>query len=121
MAKIGSVLAMFVLFACLAMTAESVVSCAQVASCVAPCLGYMRNAAPLTPACCNGVRALKNAARTTADRQSTCRCLKAAAGNIRGVSLPVASGLPGKCGVQIAYKISPSTDCNKVKEEGSEK
>lgn len=113
MAKISSALAVIALLACMVMAAESAVNCGQVASGVAPCLGYLRNVAPLTPTCCSGIRALNGAARTTADRQTICKCLKAAAGNIRGVSLPIASGLPGRCGVRIPYKISPSTDCNR--------
>ncbi|GJW14584.1 non-specific lipid-transfer protein-like protein [Tanacetum coccineum] len=34
-------------------------------------------------------------------------------GGIKGVKPALASSLPGKCGVSIPYKISPSTDCSK--------
>ncbi|KAK3444833.1 hypothetical protein EUGRSUZ_A00724 [Eucalyptus grandis] len=94
---------------------ESAVTCGQVASCVAPCLGYLRAGGTLPSACCSGIRSLNSAARTTPDRQTACRCLQSAAGNIRGLNLGLVSALPGKCGVSVPYKISPSTDCSRVK------
>nr|B3A0N2.1 RecName: Full=Non-specific lipid-transfer protein; Short=LTP [Lycium barbarum] len=39
---------------------------------------------------------------------------KSAAAGISGINYGIAAGLPGKCGVNIPYKISPSTDCSKV-------
>ncbi|KAK4796192.1 hypothetical protein SAY86_028518 [Trapa natans] len=114
MVRFSTAVAVVALLASVVMVAESTLSCGQVASGVAPCLGYLRNVAPLTPTCCAGIRSLNNAARSPADRRAVCFCLKSAAGNIRGISLPVAGGLPGRCGVPIPYKISPSTDCNKV-------
>ncbi|KAL0413792.1 UNVERIFIED_CONTAM: Non-specific lipid-transfer protein 2 [Sesamum radiatum] len=53
-------------------------------------------------------------AQTTPDRQSVCSCLKSLAGSYKDVDLNKAAGLPGQCGVNIPYKISPSTDCSKV-------
>ncbi|WP_431194237.1 non-specific lipid-transfer protein [Listeria monocytogenes] len=90
------------------------ITCGQVASGVSPCIGYLRRGGPVPPACCSGIRGLSNAARTKPDRQTACRCLKSAAGSISGINFALAAGLPGKCGVSIPYKISPSTDCNRV-------
>ncbi|MCH1921665.1 Mpv17/PMP22 family protein, partial [Shewanella sp. A3A] len=68
----------------------------------------------LTQGCCNGVKGLNNAARTTADRQAACRCLKSLAGSIKSLNLGTVAGVPGKCGVNVGFPISLSTDCNKV-------
>ncbi|KAL6998274.1 hypothetical protein U1Q18_008400, partial [Sarracenia purpurea var. burkii] len=56
---------------------------------------------------------LNNAARTTPDRQAACRCLKSSVGAVKGVNIGLAGSLPGKCGVNIPYKISLQTDCTK--------
>ncbi|KAI3666834.1 hypothetical protein L6452_41872 [Arctium lappa] len=93
--------------------AEAAVSCGQVASNLLPCLPYLRSGGALG-GCCNGVRALNNAARTTADRKAACGCLKSAYSQFPGINQSNAAGLPAKCGVKIPYKISPNTDCNKV-------
>ncbi|KAL7000477.1 hypothetical protein U1Q18_001629 [Sarracenia purpurea var. burkii] len=58
-------------------------------------------------------RSLNNAARTTPDRQAACRCLKSSVGAVKGVNIGLAGSLPGKCGVNIPYKISLQTDCTK--------
>ncbi|XP_039159015.1 non-specific lipid-transfer protein 1-like [Eucalyptus grandis] len=94
---------------------ESAITCGQVKSWVAPCLGYLRDGGKIPSACCSGIRSLNNAARTTHDRRTTCRCVQSAAGNIRGLNRGLVSALPGKCGVRVPYKISPSTDCSRVK------
>ncbi|KAG5568127.1 hypothetical protein H5410_064857 [Solanum commersonii] len=40
-----------------------------------------------------------------------CNCLKSAATAIKGIDAGKAAGIPSVCGVNIPYKISPSTDC----------
>ncbi|XP_022157264.1 non-specific lipid-transfer protein 1-like [Momordica charantia] len=90
------------------------ISCGSVNGAVAPCISYLRPGGVLSPACCSGVKNLNSQASTTADRQAVCQCLKSAAGAIQGIDLGRAAGLPGKCGVSVPYKISPSTDCSKV-------
>ncbi|KAK4406279.1 Non-specific lipid-transfer protein 1 [Sesamum angolense] len=62
-----------------------------------------------------GVKGLYAAAKTTPDRQSVCNCLKSLAASYSTLNLGKAAGLPAQCGVNIPYKISPSTDCSKVK------
>ncbi|KAK8558276.1 hypothetical protein V6N13_038749 [Hibiscus sabdariffa] len=95
--------------------AQAAITCGQVASSVAPCIAYLRGTGGSVPAaCCSGIKSLNAAAKTTADRQAACKCLKSAAGGIPGINFGLASGLPGKCGVSIPYKISPSTDCSRV-------
>ncbi|GKA34182.1 reverse transcriptase domain-containing protein [Tanacetum coccineum] len=73
-------------------------TCGQVVGAVAPCLGYLRNGGSPPPTCCNGVRGLRNQARTTGDRKTICNCLKSASSSYRGVSGNYAASLPGKCG-----------------------
>ncbi|KAF3680491.1 Non-specific lipid-transfer protein 2 [Capsicum annuum] len=88
-------------------------TCGEVTSNVAPCINFLRNNGPLG-ICCNGIRRLANAAKTTQDRQFTCNCLKSAANAIPGINFSKAAVLPRTCGVNIPYKISPSTDCSKL-------
>ena len=99
--------------------AESAVSnCAQVAQYLGPCISYAmgRGSAP-GPAdrCCSGVRSLNAAAATPADRKSTCNCLKQQTSGMAGIRPDLVAGIPSKCGVNIPYAISPSTDCSKVR------
>ncbi|MED6199179.1 hypothetical protein PIB30_073479 [Stylosanthes scabra] len=91
------------------------ISCGQVNSALAPCIQYLRGGAAVPPACCSGVKGLVGAAKTTPDRQAACNCLKSAAGSISGINYGNAASLPGKCGVSIPYKISPSTNCATIK------
>ncbi|KAJ6793742.1 non-specific lipid-transfer protein 1-like [Iris pallida] len=109
------VLLALVVLAIAAPRAESTVSCGSVVSLLSPCVSYSRGQGPLTAGCCNGVRGLNGMARTTPDRQMTCNCLKAAAAKIQGIKVGLISGIPSKCGVNIPYAISPSTNCATVK------
>ncbi|GKB17657.1 non-specific lipid-transfer protein 1-like protein [Tanacetum coccineum] len=70
------------------------------------------NGGPLPASCCNGVRGLSKAATTTADKKIASGCIERLFGGIKGVKPALASSLPGKCGVSIPYKISPSNDCS---------
>lgn len=88
------------------------ITCGQVNSALAPCIVFLRAGGPIPGPCCNGVRSLNAAARTTPDRQAACNCLKQAARAVPNLNLNNAAGLPGACGVSIPYKISPSTDCS---------
>lgn len=101
-----------VLVASVAPPAEAAIGCGTVISYLAPCLPYVTNRGPLG-GCCGGVKGLYGAAKTTPDRQAVCGCLKSLAASYGGVNLGKAAGLPKQCGVNIPYKISPSTDCSK--------
>ena len=89
------------------------ISCGQVVSNLSPCLGYLTKGGAVPPGCCSGVVGLNNAAKTTADRQTACGCLKSVYASNSGINPDNAASLPGKCGINIPYKISPSTDCTK--------
>ncbi|KAL4587210.1 hypothetical protein LXL04_000077 [Taraxacum kok-saghyz] len=91
------------------------ITCGQVAGNLAPCLGYLQNGGAPSGGCCNGVKGLNNAARTTSDKKTACGCLKSAYNSFPGIKPNYASALPGACGVSIPYKISPSTNCNNIK------
>ncbi|KAL9425842.1 hypothetical protein AB3S75_032747 [Citrus x aurantiifolia] len=91
------------------------ITCGQVSSALAPCIFYLRAGGPPPGPCCNGVRSLNAAARTTPDRQAACNCLKQAASLVSGLNPNNAASLPRACGVSIPYKISTSTDCSKVR------
>ncbi|KAI3844167.1 hypothetical protein MKX03_000065 [Papaver bracteatum] len=106
-----------VLLACMILVApyaaEGAISCGTVVSKMTPCLGYLTGGA-ITSGCCAGVKSLLASATTTPDRQAACNCLKSAAGGLAGINYANAASLPSQCGVNIPYKISPSTDCTKV-------
>nr|QUV72333.1 nsLTP [Anacardium occidentale] len=93
------------------------ISCGQVATNVSPCISYLKTDGKGTPPanCCSGVSALNNLASTTKDRQDACRCLQNAAKSISGLQANTAASLPSKCGVNIPYKISTSTNCASIK------
>ncbi|KAJ8570927.1 hypothetical protein K7X08_037899 [Anisodus acutangulus] len=86
-------------------------TCGQVQSILAPCLPYLQGRDPLR-GCCGGVKGLLGAAKIPADMKIACTCLKSAVNAIKGIDAGKAAGLPGACGVNIPYKISPSTDCS---------
>ncbi|KAE8702849.1 Non-specific lipid-transfer protein [Hibiscus syriacus] len=95
--------------------ATTALTCGDVSSKMAACVRYLQNGGTVPVLCCNGVRGLNGIARTTPDRQTACRCLQNAARSIPNIKPPLAESLPGKCGVNIPYKISTSTNCNSVK------
>ncbi|KAJ4832574.1 hypothetical protein Tsubulata_000149 [Turnera subulata] len=82
------------------MTAQAV-TCGQVASALGPCVGYLQGGGAPTPACCNGVRALAGAAKTTADRRTACTCMKNAAAGVKRLNPSNAAALPGACKHQL--------------------
>ncbi|KFK36745.1 hypothetical protein AALP_AA4G164400 [Arabis alpina] len=107
-------------FACMIVagpiTSNAALGCGQVNSAVAPCIGYILQGGAVTPGCCNGIRRLNGAARTTPDRKAACQCLKNAAAALGpGLNAGRAAGLPRACGVSVPFPISTSTNCNNVK------
>ncbi|KAL3615780.1 hypothetical protein CASFOL_040074 [Castilleja foliolosa] len=94
--------------------AEAAISCSTVANDLSPCINYVvyGGAAPPT-SCCEGIKTLYKQASATADRQAVCSCIKSVASSATPTIVNNAASLPGKCGVNIPYKISPSTDCAK--------
>ncbi|XP_057815512.1 non-specific lipid-transfer protein [Cryptomeria japonica] len=93
---------------------EGALSCSTVVSDLTPCLNYVAgSAAQPTQGCCNGVKALNAAAKTTADRRSACNCIKSTAASTKANYNKVGK-LPGLCGVKLGYTITPSINCNTV-------
>lgn len=102
--------------ACAPSKARAQVTCNQVENYLTPCISYVANGGSVPANCCNGIRTLYGLAQTTPDRQSVCNCLKQAVAQLppySGFNVGLAAGLPGKCGVNLPYKISPSTDCKR--------
>ncbi|XWS22083.1 hypothetical protein CRYUN_Cryun29cG0003900 [Craigia yunnanensis] len=96
--------------------AQGAITCDQVISTLSSCLPFLISGGGAVPGpCCSGIKTLYAAAQTTSDRQTVCNCIKSVAAAVSGINYGVASGLPGKCGVSIPYKISPSIDCKSVK------
>ncbi|KAB1224629.1 Non-specific lipid-transfer protein [Morella rubra] len=93
--------------------AQAALSCSQITTNLAPCLNYLRSGGAPSQSCCNGVKAVNDAAKTTPDRQAACKCMKSAAGSVSGLNPNLASGLPSKCNVNIPYKFSASTNCDR--------
>nr|ABK21290.1 unknown [Picea sitchensis]ABK26772.1 unknown [Picea sitchensis] len=94
--------------------AEAAISCSTVISDLVPCLSYVAgSAANPTAACCNGVKALNAAAKTTPDRQAACKCIKSAAASYKYNS-GKAGKIPGLCGVSVSFPISASVNCNAI-------
>lgn len=116
MASSGTVKAMclvLITVALVAPLAEAAVPCGTVVSSLKPCLPYVMGGKTVSAPCCGGVKYLYGAAKTKPDRQSVCSCLKSLVGSYKTIDYGKAAGLPGKCGVNVPYKISPSTDCSK--------
>ncbi|XP_044490152.1 non-specific lipid-transfer protein P5-like [Mangifera indica] len=92
-------------------------NCGQVATDLSACINYLKTDGTGTPpaGCCTGVKNLNNQASTTKDRQDACRCLQNAAKSVPGLQAGTAASLPSKCGVNIPYKISTSTNCASIK------
>ncbi|GAV67300.1 Tryp_alpha_amyl domain-containing protein [Cephalotus follicularis] len=111
----------FMLFVCLVVVSapkcKAAVSCNQMVSELTPCIGYVANGGTVSSDCCNGVKTLYSQAKDTSSRQGICNCMKRAISGIpyTAYNLGLASGLPAKCGVNIPYKIDPSTNCASIK------
>ncbi|GJN07164.1 hypothetical protein PR202_ga24969 [Eleusine coracana subsp. coracana] len=96
--------------------AVTAVTCGQVVNMLAPCVRYAMGGVQTPPGtCCDGVRSLSAAARSTADRQTTCNCLKQQTSGMGGLKPSIVAGIPAKCNVNVPYAISLSTDCSKVR------
>ncbi|KAK1258154.1 hypothetical protein QJS04_geneDACA021690 [Acorus gramineus] len=90
------------------------ISCSNVDSAIAPCAQYITGQATAPSAsCCNGVRSIHSAARTTQARRATCSCLRATAARYSNIKDQAAQVLAGRCGVSVGIPISRNTDCSK--------
>ncbi|KAF5762699.1 putative plant lipid transfer protein/Par allergen [Helianthus annuus] len=108
-------LCMMVAFMVVVAPYAEALSCSDVVSKLSPCINYLQNGGSVPTACCNGVKGLNAAAKSTADKKTACGCMKNAYHSMSGIKANIALGLPKKCGVHIPYKISMSTNCNNIK------
>ncbi|KAG5042227.1 hypothetical protein JHK87_006142 [Glycine soja] len=81
-ACVVAVMCMVVVAMSAAPMAQAAITCGQVAGDMSPCFSYLRSGGKPSQACCNGVKSLSSAAKTTADRQGACSCLKNLANNM---------------------------------------
>ena len=104
-----------VIVACMVVVAQyaEAITCGQVTSSLVACFGYLSKGGPVPPTCCKGVVGLNNAAKTIVDRQITCGCLKGILVATPGINVGNAASLPGKCVVNIPYKVASTIDCTK--------
>ncbi|KAK1697504.1 hypothetical protein QYE76_014201 [Lolium multiflorum] len=95
--------------------ASAALSCSTVYSALMPCLGYVESGGEVPQECCGGIKNIVATASSTPDRRAACTCLKnVARGVTAGPCLSRAAGLPGRCGVQLPYKISPNVNCDSI-------
>ncbi|KAK1437173.1 hypothetical protein QVD17_02959 [Tagetes erecta] len=111
----GKVLCIIVICMVVAAPYAMALTCKDVTSKLTPCLKYLKDGGKVSVGCCKGVKTLNAAAKTTADKKTACGCMKNAYKAIEGIKTENALVLPKKCGVNIPYKFSPSTDCSKIK------
>ncbi|URD99821.1 hypothetical protein MUK42_30584 [Musa troglodytarum] len=79
MARSGALLPLALALLLLLVTAPRVtpaITCGQVTSALRPCIAYATNKGALTSGCCNGVKNLNSASKTSADRKAACNCIK---------------------------------------------
>lgn len=110
--RVACVVALMCMVVVSAPMAEAAVSCGSITSALVPCISYLKGGPGPSSSCCGGVKRVNAAAATTPDRRAACNCLKNAAGSISGLKAGNAAALPSKCGVNIPYKFSTSTNCN---------
>ncbi|XP_011094394.2 non-specific lipid-transfer protein A-like [Sesamum indicum] len=114
----AAVVAVIAILAVIAVFAQpgQAVSCGQVDAALVPCISYLtgRGGDSPSPACCSGVKAVKDMAQTTADKRGCCSCIKAAANRYADLKDAAAQSLPTKCGVQMDIPVSRTVDCDKI-------
>ncbi|GLJ47362.1 hypothetical protein SUGI_0999660 [Cryptomeria japonica] len=93
---------------------NAAISCSTVTSDLSPCLSYVTGGSSQpSGGCCSGVRTLNAAASTTPDRRAACSCIKTIANSAPGFRWDRAGSLPGQCGVNVGFPITPSVNCAK--------
>ncbi|KAK9734250.1 hypothetical protein RND81_04G126100 [Saponaria officinalis] len=95
---------------------DAALGCNVVVQSLVPCLSYFEGggAGKVPGKCCAGIRNLNNQAKTTPDRQAVCKCLKDSANALKNINIGLAASIPSRCGVNLPYKLDPSTDCTKI-------
>ncbi|KAJ8898870.1 hypothetical protein K2173_008179 [Erythroxylum novogranatense] len=95
---------------------RAAVSCEQVITNLRPCVTYIINGGAVPGNCCNGIKGLNNAARTTPDRRAVCSCLKSTISGLpyNNFNVQNAASLPTKCGINLPYRLDPNINCNGI-------
>lgn len=90
------------------------ITCHEVDSDIAPCLGYLQDGGAHPPMnCCDSFRMLLRYTPTQQDRQTACECLKAIAAR-PDIKPDIATDLPGSCGLISSITISRDIDCQRL-------
>ncbi|KAH7444516.1 hypothetical protein KP509_02G080800 [Ceratopteris richardii] len=94
------------------------VDCGKVRNYFFPCLGYLVNPSNSpslrpSPSCCSSLFTLNKLSRGPI-RVGVCECIKQDAPTISGLNQNHVSDISTKCGIPLAVKVSPSTDCSKA-------
>lgn len=90
------------------------IKCDDVTNYLKPCMDYLLSGISVisqTGECCTGIKNLNEVAKSSEDQQSVCNCLKEVARKAPSYMVKRAAVLPTKCGIQLPYQISPSTNC----------
>nr|XP_009618455.1 non-specific lipid-transfer protein 1-like [Nicotiana tomentosiformis]XP_016450818.1 PREDICTED: non-specific lipid-transfer protein 1-like [Nicotiana tabacum]AHB86570.1 non-specific lipid-transfer protein LTP1.1 [Nicotiana tabacum] len=95
--------------------ADETVTCDTVINSLRSCLGYVIGGGIVPSECCNGLKSLLIVARTTADHQSACKCLKSIDSGVTREEFSRVASIPRICKAKVPFKISPDVDCSKIK------
>ncbi|WJX82308.1 hypothetical protein P8452_65086 [Trifolium repens] len=96
--------------------ANASLSCDEMIQTTALCIEYLMNPGPSVPEpCCNGIRTINEAAKTTDERRNGCKCFKPVVIAIAGINDDALASLPGKCGVPFPMiTVGRTLDCNTI-------
>lgn len=89
------------------------ITCDNVKDNLLSCVPYVLIGGSVPEGCCIGLKTLVSESTTTADRQMVCSCLKSAAKSATDDQFERAAKIPGKCGVDLKYKLVRDIDCSK--------
>ncbi|KAJ3669078.1 hypothetical protein LUZ60_011028 [Juncus effusus] len=93
----------------------SAITCNDVINDLLPCANYVQKGGSVPGNCCAGVRQVMSSASTRADRQTACGCIKNVANSAGyGAGFNRAAAIPGQCGINMPYKLTPNMDCSKI-------
>ncbi|KAJ8751319.1 hypothetical protein K2173_016503 [Erythroxylum novogranatense] len=93
--------------------ATTEITCERVTMLLSPCISYGVMGGVVAPGCCEGLKALDDAEKSTEDRQAACTCVKNGASMIPGLDYDRVNELPGLCGTTCPYRVTPDLDCSK--------
>ncbi|KAK9999338.1 hypothetical protein SO802_018941 [Lithocarpus litseifolius] len=93
---------------------DATITCAEVINLLTQCISYAIFGGTVPLACCEGIKALNAASKTTQDHRAACSCIMDGLSKIPGINYELVGILPKTCGTTCSYKITPTTDCSKV-------